>query len=141
MLLAIDVGNTQTVLGLYEPTSSVSSADAGLVDYWRIGTDQDRTSDEHAVLVRNLLRQSGRDLEGTIKGVAVCAGVPRVLASLRDMVNRYVDEVIIHGSPSKVIDKLHELNETISLDYLLASILSHESFIRLTDEVLPNLKS
>ena len=82
MLLAIDVGNTQTVLGLYEPTSSVSSADAGLVDYWRIGTDQDRTSDEHAVLVRNLLRQSGRDLEGTIKGVAVCAGVPRVLASL-----------------------------------------------------------
>ena len=57
------------------------------------------------------------------------------------MVNRYIDEVIIHGSPSKVIDKLHELNETISLDYLLASILSHESFIRLTDEVLPNLKS
>ena len=57
------------------------------------------------------------------------------------MVNRYVDEIIIHGSPSKVIDKLNELNETISLDYLLASILSHESFIRLTDEVLPNLKS
>ena len=57
------------------------------------------------------------------------------------MVNRYVDEIIIHGSPSKVIDKLHELNETISLDYLLASILSHESFIRLTDEILPNLKS
>ncbi len=57
------------------------------------------------------------------------------------MVNRYVDEIIIHGSPSKVIDKLSELNETISLDYLLASILSHESFVRLTDEVVPNLKS
>ena len=57
------------------------------------------------------------------------------------MDKRYVAENIIHGSPSKVIDKLNEINETISLDYWLASILSHESFIRLNDEVLPNLKS
>ena len=68
-------------------------------------------------------------------------GGPPTTLTPEDMVNRYVDEIIIHGSPSKVIDKLHELNETISLNYLLASILSHESFIRLTDEVLPNLKS
>ena len=68
-------------------------------------------------------------------------GGPPTALGPADMVNRYVDEIIIHGSPAKVIDKLNELNETISLDYLLASILSHESFIRLTDEVLPSLKS
>jgi type III pantothenate kinase len=61
MLLTIDVGNTQTVLGLYEAGSPVAAADSGLVDYWRIRTDHDRTSDEHAVLIRNLLRQGGRD--------------------------------------------------------------------------------
>ncbi len=64
-------------------------------------------------------------------------GGPPTTLSPEEMVQRYVDEVIIHGSPSKVIDKLTELNETISLNYLLASILSHESFVRLTDEVIP----
>ena len=66
-------------------------------------------------------------------------GGPPTTSSPEEMVERYVNEIIIHGSPSKVIDKLNELNETISLDYLLASILSHESFIRLTDEVIPEI--
>ena len=70
MLLTIDVGNTQTVLGLYEDGASRSSAEAGLVDHWRIGTDHERTSDEHAVLVRSLLRQSGHGLESAVPGVA-----------------------------------------------------------------------
>ena len=91
MLLTIDVGNTQTVLGLYEAGSPVAAADSGLADHWRIRTDHDRTSDEHAVLIRNLLRQGGHDLEGQVTGVAICAGVPRVLASLRTMIGRYVD--------------------------------------------------
>ncbi len=91
MLLTIDVGNTQTVLGLYEDGASRSSAEAGLVDHWRIGTDHERTSDEHAVLVRSLLHQSGHGLESAVTGVAICAGVPRVLASLRQMIDRYVD--------------------------------------------------
>lgn len=56
-----------------------------------------------------------------------------------EMIDRYVSEVIIHGSPAKVIDRLKELEETISLNYLLASILSHETFVRLTDEVIPHL--
>jgi alkanesulfonate monooxygenase SsuD/methylene tetrahydromethanopterin reductase-like flavin-dependent oxidoreductase (luciferase family) len=56
-----------------------------------------------------------------------------------EMIDRYVSEVIIHGSPAKVINRLKELEETISLNYLLASILSHETFVRLTDEVIPHL--
>ncbi|MBI00614.1 MAG: pantothenate kinase [Acidimicrobiaceae bacterium] len=130
MLLAIDIGNTQTVLGLYEPTSSVSSADAGLVDYWRIGTDQDRTSDEHAVLVRNLLRQSGRDLEGTIKGVAVCAGVPRVLASLRDMVNRYVDfdPVVIEPGVKTGMPILYDNPKEVGADRIANAVGAYDLY-------------
>ena len=52
---------------------------------------------------------------------------------------RYVNEVIIHGSPAKVVDELKRLEEEIPLDYLLASILSHETFLLLTDEVIPRL--
>ena len=56
-----------------------------------------------------------------------------------ERVERYVNDIIIHGSPAKVADKLTELSESIPLDYLLASILSHETFLLLTDEVMPRV--
>ena len=57
-----------------------------------------------------------------------------------ERVERYVNDVIIHGSPARVAERLQELNETMPLDYLLASILSHETFVRLTDEVMPRIQ-
>jgi alkanesulfonate monooxygenase SsuD/methylene tetrahydromethanopterin reductase-like flavin-dependent oxidoreductase (luciferase family) len=66
-------------------------------------------------------------------------GGPPSDLSADELVERYVNEVIIHGSPQKVVDKLTELEETIPLQYLLASILSHETFLRLTDEVIPRM--
>ena len=47
MLLAIDAGNTQTVVGLFRGHE--------LVDHWRIATDADRTSDELALMVQQFL--------------------------------------------------------------------------------------
>jgi type III pantothenate kinase len=46
MLLVIDVGNTNTVLGIYEGDQ--------LMENWRIWTERDRTSDEYGILMRNL---------------------------------------------------------------------------------------
>ena len=57
----------------------------------------------------------------------------------RDPVERYVDQVVIHGSPARVIDELKRLEEELPLKYLLAAPLSHASFMRLTDEVIPAL--
>ena len=56
-----------------------------------------------------------------------------------ERIEQYVDNVIIHGSPAKVVDELKRLEEEIPLDYLLASILSHETLVLLTDEVLPRM--
>ena len=56
-----------------------------------------------------------------------------------DPVRRYVDEVILHGTPEMVIDQILRLRMEIGLDYLLCAPLSHESFLLLTDEVLPQL--
>jgi alkanesulfonate monooxygenase SsuD/methylene tetrahydromethanopterin reductase-like flavin-dependent oxidoreductase (luciferase family) len=64
-------------------------------------------------------------------------GGPPSLASPEERVEKYVNEVIIHGSPAKVVDQLKELEQDVGLDYLLASILSHDTFIKLTDDVLP----
>ena len=59
--------------------------------------------------------------------------------SKAERIERYMNEVIIHGSPAKVVDQLKQLEEEIPLNYLLASILSHETFLLLTDEVMPRM--
>ena len=54
-------------------------------------------------------------------------------------IQRYVDEVVVHGSVRRVTDELRRLEEEMPLRYLLAAPLSHETFLRLTDEVMPAL--
>lgn len=81
MLLAIDAGNTQTVIGLYRGTE--------LVRPWRLATKADRSSDEHALLIRQLLDLEDADF-ADVSGLAVCSGVPAVTAALRELAARYL---------------------------------------------------
>jgi type III pantothenate kinase len=81
MLLAIDVGNTQTVVGLFNGLE--------LADHWRIATDAERTSDELALMVQQFLGFHGFSFDDSITGVAISSVVPRVTAELRQMTERY----------------------------------------------------
>ncbi len=65
------------------------------------------------------------------------SGVPGGMAV--DRVDRYVDEVVLWGTPEKVVDQLQELRETISLEYLMCAPLSHSTFELFTEKVLPKL--
>ncbi|MGH8013690.1 MAG: LLM class flavin-dependent oxidoreductase, partial [Candidatus Binataceae bacterium] len=56
-----------------------------------------------------------------------------------DPTRRYVDSVIIHGTPERVAGTIARLREEIHLDYLIGAPLSHETFISFTDKVLPRL--
>src|SRR5580700_7075898 len=85
MLLTIDVGNTNTVLGVFDG--------ADVVEHWRVSTDPDRTADELAVLMQGLLRQSALLREPDISGIALCSTVPSVLHELREMCRRYYGDV------------------------------------------------
>ncbi len=85
MLLAIDVGNTNTVLGVFDG--------AEIIEHWRIATDPDRTADELAVVLRGLLTRSVIGAESAITGVALCSTVPSVLHEMREMFRRYFDDV------------------------------------------------
>jgi type III pantothenate kinase len=81
MLLAIDVGNTETVVGLFNGTE--------LADHWRIATDAERTSDELALMIAQFLGFHGFSFDDVVTGVAISSGVPRVTAALRQMTERY----------------------------------------------------
>jgi alkanesulfonate monooxygenase SsuD/methylene tetrahydromethanopterin reductase-like flavin-dependent oxidoreductase (luciferase family) len=68
------------------------------------------------------------------------AGVPPPhLRAGVDPVERYLNDVVIRGTPDRVLDKILELRETIGLDYLMCAPLSHGSFMRFTEKVLPKL--
>jgi alkanesulfonate monooxygenase SsuD/methylene tetrahydromethanopterin reductase-like flavin-dependent oxidoreductase (luciferase family) len=56
-----------------------------------------------------------------------------------DPVERYMNDVVLHGTPDRVADKIAELRESIGLDYLMCAPLSHESFMLFTEKVLPKL--
>jgi len=56
-----------------------------------------------------------------------------------DPVQRYLDEVILHGTPEAVTEHILRLRDEIRLDYLLCAPLSHETFMLLTEKVLPRL--
>jgi alkanesulfonate monooxygenase SsuD/methylene tetrahydromethanopterin reductase-like flavin-dependent oxidoreductase (luciferase family) len=56
-----------------------------------------------------------------------------------DPVQRYLDEVILHGTPAGVLDQIIRLREEIGLDYLLCAPLSHQTFMMLTEQILPRL--
>lgn len=93
MLLAVDVGNTQTVVGLYEIDGVVppeKSASEGLVGHWRAATVPERTDDELMVLLSGFLELEGWDLTSEVEGVAVSSGVPRVTTALREMALRHL---------------------------------------------------
>lgn len=55
------------------------------------------------------------------------------------MLRRYVDSMVIHGTPERVVEEIARLREEIHLDYMITAPLSHETFISFTDHVLPKL--
>jgi type III pantothenate kinase len=93
VLLAVDAGNTQTVIGLYDLGIGEASGrrpEDGLMNHWRLSTITDRTSDEVAVMLQGFL--SLRRIHfADIEGIAVSSGVPKVTAALRELAERYLD--------------------------------------------------
>ncbi len=56
-----------------------------------------------------------------------------------DPIRRYLDQVILYGTAEAVSDQMRRLHDEIGVDYLLCAPLSHESFVLLTDQILPKL--
>jgi len=78
---------------------------------------------------------------GVLKSV-VGFGVPAAETAARvDPIERYLDGVIIHGTPDAVVDEIARLREELPLTYLLCAPLSHETFTLFTDRVLPRIGS
>jgi len=101
MILTIDVGNTETVLGLFR--------DDDIVDHWRLSTGAERTVDELAFLVRGLLRDSGHD-PATLAAAAIGSVVPPLTSALSEMCSRKL------GLGVSIVDASADLPIRIAVD-------------------------
>jgi type III pantothenate kinase len=81
MLLAIDVGNTETVVGVFR--------DEELAWRWRMATVPDRTADELALLFGGFLQQQELSFDRNVTGVVLSSVVPSATQALREVVRRY----------------------------------------------------
>ncbi len=91
MLLAIDIGNTNTSLGVYDGEN--------LIAHWRIATLRNRTSDEIGVLVRQMFFVSGIDYK-KVSAVIVSSVVPQLNSAFRKMSEKYfgLDAIVLDST-------------------------------------------
>ena len=80
MLLVIDVGNSNTVLGVYDGEN--------LIHDWRLATDKERTVDEYAMQIHNLFDLAGMKF-GQLSAVIISCVVPPLLNSLEALCRKY----------------------------------------------------
>lgn len=117
MLLTIDVGNTNTVLGVFEKDFLVRS--------WRVKTDPRDTADELSLLYRSLL-------EGyEVTALSVCSTVPATLRELRTMIARYfadIDCTIIEPGTKTGVPLLVDNPREIGADRIVNTLAAHSLY-------------
>ncbi|VVJ22839.1 Pantothenate kinase type III [Amycolatopsis camponoti] len=116
MLLTVDVGNTNIVLGLYSGTE--------LVGDWRMRTDARMTADELALTVRGLLGPHA----DAVTGISALSTVPAVLRELRVMLSRYYDRVpkiVVEPGVRTGVALLVDNPKEVGADRLMNTLAAH----------------
>src|SRR4051812_26519840 len=90
MLLAVDVGNTATALGVFD--------DARLVDHWHLQTVPARTADEYGVITRSLFAQARLE-PASVHAVVACSVVPAMQPTLTELAARTFGREVLFVGP------------------------------------------
>ena len=121
MLLAIDVGNTQTHIGTFDGKE--------LVEHWRFGTDAEATADELAVRISSVLELRGMSL-GTIDAAIVSSVVPPLTPEYAQMSERYLDAgfiSVIPGVKTGIAIRMDNPHE-VGADRLVNAVAAYDRF-------------
>lgn len=114
MLLTIDIGNTNTVLGIFDGEKMVQS--------WRVKTDPRDTSDEINLQYQSLIAGF------TIKGLSICSTVPASLREIRAMAEKYFSHVkitIVEPGTKTGVPLLVDNPREIGADRIVNSLAAH----------------
>jgi len=117
MLLAIDVGNTHTVLGLYDG--------ATLRRHWRLDSDRARTADEYGVVLRQLFAAGGTPV---IAGIVISSVVPPLTSVIDELCRNYLGTVPLLVGPGvrTGMPILYERPQELGTDRLVNAVAAYE---------------
>ncbi|WP_027632581.1 type III pantothenate kinase [Clostridium hydrogeniformans] len=120
MILLVDVGNTNVVLGIFDDSSSEFIAN------WRISTDSKKTSDEYGIQVMQLFSNNKLKPEG-VKGVIVSSVVPNIMYSLEAMIKKYfhIEPLIVGPGVKTGINIKYDNPKEVGADRIVNAVAAH----------------
>lgn len=121
MLLCIDIGNTNIMLGLYEGET--------LGPHWRLATDHERMPDEFAMQLVGLLQFRGIALE-QIRGVAIASGVPILTSRWREVCVNYLhcEPLIITSRLKTGMTILYDNPDAVGADRIVDAVAAYHRY-------------
>jgi type III pantothenate kinase len=121
MLLLIDVGNTNTVLGVFEK--------AELRAHWRLTTKREQTADEYGILIRNLFDLEGLG-HGDITGIMIASVVPPLNWLLEEMAQKYFGlKALFLGPGTRTGMRIHYDNpQEVGADRIANGVAAYEKY-------------
>ncbi|MBW1740487.1 MAG: type III pantothenate kinase [Deltaproteobacteria bacterium] len=121
MLLVIDIGNTDTVIGVYE--------DENLIHHWRLRTEKDATVDELHLLIRNLFSLEGATLE-SITGTIISCVVPPMINILNSFCARYLHHqpLWVDASTFKDMPILYDNPKEVGADRIVNAVSAFHKY-------------
>ncbi|HJO38835.1 MAG: type III pantothenate kinase [Vicinamibacterales bacterium] len=124
MLLAIDVGNTNVTLGVFDGETLTQS--------WRLASLKERTADELGILVSDLFQARGLD-KASIGGVVVASVVPALTGPVSEMIARYFDRevVVVDPAADTGMPVRYDQPDEVGADRLVNGIAAYERFGRM----------
>ena len=130
MLLVVDVGNTNTVLGVFDSAIHAGETSYGpLVAHWRVSTTKTQTVDEYGVLFRNLFAMNGIEFTA-VEGAVISSVVPPLDSTLREVCERYFHSRPLFIEPGvKTGMPVHYDNPAeVGADRIVNSVAAFEKF-------------
>ncbi len=121
MLLTIDVGNSNTVLGVFEGTS--------LRAHWRLTTRREQTADEYGILVRNLFAGSALD-RAEVHAVALASVVPPLTPVLIELSRQYLgsDPLVVGPAIETGMPILYEPPGDVGADRIVNGVAAFAAY-------------
>lgn len=121
VILVIDVGNTNIVLGLYQ--------DRELLHHWRLSTNRSQTVDEYGILIHNLFRIGNIDIQ-SIQGIIISCVVPPIMGTLEQLCEKYLGRIpLVVGPGIKTgLNIRYENPREVGADRIVNSVSAIEQY-------------
>jgi len=121
MLLAVDIGNTNIVFGVYE--------EKNVVDYWRIDSDPRKTADEYGLLFRGALKSANVGIKD-IDSAIIASVVPPLTPVIQRMIHRYfnLDALIVDENVRTGLKICYENPREVGADRIVNAVAAYNIY-------------